>query len=41
MALTKGKEAHFLAKPPGHKGWLMTDIIPLVNFAYLLLFKNI
>jgi molybdopterin converting factor small subunit len=41
MALTKGKEVHFLAKPPGHKGWSMTDIVPLVNYAYPLSFGNI
>jgi hypothetical protein len=38
MALTKGKEAHFRAKPPGHRSWSMTDIIPLVNYAYPLSF---
>ena len=39
--LTKGKELYFLAKPPGHKGWSMTDIIPLVNYAYPLSFGMI
>jgi hypothetical protein len=38
MALTRAKEVHFLAKPPGHRGWSSTDIIPLVNFAYPLSF---
>jgi hypothetical protein len=41
MYLTEAKEVHFLAKPPGHRGWLMTDIIPLVNYAYPLLFGNV
>jgi hypothetical protein len=38
MVLTRAKEVHFLAKPPGHRGWSSTDIIPLVNFAYPLSF---
>jgi hypothetical protein len=41
MALTRGKEIHFNAKPPGHKGWAMTDIIPLLNYAYPFSFGNI
>jgi hypothetical protein len=41
MELTRAKEAHFQAKPPGHKGWSSTDIIPLVNTAYPLLYGNV
>jgi hypothetical protein len=41
MYLTEAKEVHFLAKPPGHRGWTMTDIIPLVNYAYPLSFGNV
>jgi hypothetical protein len=30
----------FIAKPPGHKGWSITDVIPLLNYAYPLSFRN-